>query len=106
MSKAELATQIRTGRHVPEILDCLAQLIRDQKIDIFCPHALEELRVFRVGANGDERAPSGKHDDDVMGLAMGVYSIGSATLYMEPQRKARPPADRKRWKPAYPTVRR
>lgn len=30
MSKAELATQIRTGRHVPDILDCLAQLSNDE----------------------------------------------------------------------------
>ncbi|SMC62731.1 Eco57I restriction-modification methylase domain-containing protein [Janibacter indicus] len=30
MSKAELAKQIRTGQHIPDILDCLAQLSNDE----------------------------------------------------------------------------
>ena len=30
MTQAQLAKQIRTGQHVPDILDCLAQLSNDE----------------------------------------------------------------------------
>ncbi len=80
------------------VLDCLATHLREGKLDCFDPHALEEMRSFRIDDNGDERAPSGKHDDDVLGIAMALYSLGSATLYVEQRRKRRLPKDFKNWK--------
>jgi hypothetical protein len=80
------------------VVDCLAIHIRERQIEVECPHWLHEARVFMMHENGSECAPSGEHDDDVMGSAMALYTIGAATLYHAPRRLRRPPRDLRNWK--------
>lgn len=80
------------------IIDCLALHLRDQTIDPSCPHIIDEAKTFVISKNGKEQARAGRHDDDIMGLGMGVYCIGSATLYKGQVRKRKEPSDWKRWK--------
>lgn len=80
------------------IVDCLALHIRDQTIDLSCPHIIKEAKTFIVSKNGKEEARSGCHDDDIMGVGMGVYCIGNATLYKGQIRRKRGPSDGwKKW---------
>lgn len=79
------------------VVDCLALHIREGRLDIECPHAIAEMKAFMIDPNGRETAPSGQHDDDVMCLAMGLYTIGNTTLYRTQIRKRRKPRDWKDW---------
>lgn len=80
------------------LIDCLAVAVRDDAIQIPCPHILKEMRTFVIGKSGREEARSGCHDDDVLGLAMGLYCLGGATTYRGPTRRRRKPADWREWK--------
>lgn len=80
------------------IIDCLALAIQDGALDIWCPHILGECKTFVINKNGKETARSGTHDDDVVGLAMGHYCLGSATLFQQKVRRRRKPVDWHRWK--------
>lgn len=80
------------------VVDCLAIHIRERQIEVECPHWLHEARVFMMNEDGSECAPSGEHDDDVMGSAMALYTIGAATLYHAPRRMRKPPRDLRNWK--------
>jgi len=82
------------------LIDCLAIHLREDQIEVECPHWLHEARVFMIDDDGSECAPSGEHDDDVMGSAMALYTIGNATLYHTPRRTRKPPKDLKNWKAA------
>lgn len=79
------------------IIDGLALAVRDMAIDIPCPHIIKEAKTFIIAKNGREEARSGCHDDDILGLGMGLYCVGSATLYRGPVRRRRKPSDWKDW---------
>jgi len=71
-------------------------------LDLFDPHTIGELESFVVHEDGREAAVAGRHDDDVMALAMGVHHLATATLFKRPKpTRLRPPADLKRWKPLH-----
>ena len=82
-------------RHL--IIDALADVIRDQGVDIGCPHMVSELRTFVRTKTGKFEAASGRHDDDVMCGGIAVYNLPSATKFTEKVRKRQPPADAKQW---------
>jgi hypothetical protein len=86
------------------LVDRLASHIRDGLVEIPCPHVISECMAFITDKNGADRARDGDHDDDVMALAMGIYSIESATLYAHQVRKRRYPPDYRRWKRVGPSV--
>jgi hypothetical protein len=46
---------------------------------------VSELRGFVVAENGRPEAATGKHDDDVLALAIGLATIEGATTYTEPK---------------------
>lgn len=70
-------------------------------IDIYDPHAIEELSTFVIHEDGREAALNGKHDDDVMSLAMGIHHITGAKAYTGRPTRKRVPADLHRWKPLH-----
>lgn len=80
------------------VVDCLALAIHQEAIQINCPHIASECRTFIIDKNGKEIARSGCKDDDVLGLAMALYCKGSGTLYREPTRRRRLPADHRKWR--------
>lgn len=68
------------------LVDCLAKAIREwdtrgSGIDIWCPHAISQLFQFVRKDNGRSEAADGAHDDDVIGIAIGLYLIDKATTY-------------------------
>lgn len=80
-------------------VDRLAALVRqtttaDPKI-IVDSHTADELRYFVIDQKGNCAAQNGKHDDDVMALAIGVACIEAATPYPVRIRKRQ---DGFRWK--------
>ena len=52
-------------------------------IELRCPHAVAECRQFEIDEKGKSTASSGWHDDDVLALAIGLTTLGHATVYRE-----------------------
>lgn len=67
------------------IISRLAAVIRDGNIDIRDPHVVAELMTYVTNKNGKMSAQSGKHDDDVMALAIGLFNISAGTIYQLPE---------------------
>ena len=87
----------------PLVVSSLSRAIDgDPPLDLCDPHLIDELGSFVVHEDGREAALPGRHDDDVMALAMAVHHLGLATPYRrcKPPRPA-PPADLHRWKPLH-----
>lgn len=80
------------------VVDCLALAIHEESIKLNCPHIASECRTFIIDKNGKEISRSGCKDDDVLGLAMALFCKGSGTLYREPTRRRRLPADHRKWR--------
>jgi len=74
----------RTGNR-SMLIERLAAAIRDQEIDIWCPSILSQMRAFIVTDKGKAEALHGKHDDDVMSLAIGYFCLSGATTKTEAQ---------------------
>ncbi len=87
----------------PLVVGSLSRAIDgDPLLDLFDPHVMDELGSFVVHEDGREAALPGKHDDDVMALAMAVHHLPMATLYRAPKpTHAAPPADFHKWKPLH-----
>jgi hypothetical protein len=87
----------------PLVVGSLSRAIDgDPPLDIYDSHVIDELGSFVVHDDGREAALPGKHDDDVMALAMAAHHLPLATLYRHPKPpRAAPPADLHRWKPLH-----
>jgi hypothetical protein len=64
-----------------QIIGELATLIREQELEVPCPHILAELRNFIVHSDGTEAAAEGGHDDWVMSLAILTHVLPAASLF-------------------------
>ncbi len=74
----------------------------DPPLDIYDPHVIDELGSFVIHEDGREAALPGKHDDDVMALAMAVHHLRLAPPFRrEKPHHAAPPPDLHRWKPLH-----
>ena len=87
----------------PMVIGSLSRAIDgDPPLDIYDPHLIDELASFVIHDDGREAALPGKHDDDVMALAMAVHHLPLATPYRLPKPpQSAPPADLHRWKPLH-----
>jgi hypothetical protein len=77
-----LAMSIRNAAPKRDELDEMG-VMDSEALEIFDTHAIEELRTFVIGRDGKAASSPGNHDDDVMGLAIAYFLIGSATTYAE-----------------------
>lgn len=85
----------------PLIIASLSRALdRDAALDIYDPHTVAELGHFVIHEDGREAALPGKHDDDVMALAMAVHHLKLATPFRKRARTAKP-ADLHKWKPLH-----
>ncbi len=57
------------------MLDALADMIRENNIDLRCPTALGQCQTFCWSASGKIEAASGNLDDDVLSLAILAYNL-------------------------------
>lgn len=80
-----------------QLVEALAAVIRDLKIDVLDVDTIRELKNFVTTAGGKDEARPGAHDDDVMALAIGVFSINAATMMRPGSRKRRKPKDLHHW---------
>ncbi len=80
------------------IISELATRIREQSVDISCPHLASQLQTFIITNKGRAEAMSSKHDDDVLSAAIGVFNLESATEYAEATVEDRLPEDWDRWR--------
>lgn len=78
----------------------LQQYVREQLLDLKCPHAIGEFKTLIIDKKGKAVASGSNHDDDALALAIGLACLNSATVYRTP--KVRPPTapDAHRWKSA------
>ena len=83
-----------------DVIDNLASRIREQSVDVGCSHLVSELQTFVRVSSGRSEAISGKHDDDVMSAAIGLFNIKSAAEYVEQEVERRLPEDHHLWKSA------
>jgi hypothetical protein len=83
-------------------IERLATLIRESSLDapkiLLDPWTIEELKTFVRDTKGHAAAAPGKHDDNVMAVAIGVTCMESATTLLPLVRKSRKPIDYNRWK--------
>jgi hypothetical protein len=85
-------------------IEVLAAAIRETAdgvndgIDVWSVEAIEQMEAFIVKASGRAEAMSGKHDDDVLSIAIGLCCMSGATVYRAPRRRKQKPADWKRWR--------
>jgi hypothetical protein len=86
------------------VIDALAAAIREDRLDIPCPHVCDELGKFVI-KNGRAEASSGAHDDDVMCLAMAWEILPLATTYrhivkntINPPDMVKPGSKRQGWR--------
>ncbi len=80
------------------IIEGLAAAIRENEIDVPDLHVIGELKTFIVKPDGRAEAANGRHDDDVMALAMGWECLPSAGEYKIHKLKQKDPSDRKSWR--------
>ncbi len=85
----------------PLVIASLARAMDDEVLDLYDPHAVAEMASFVIHEDGSEAALPGKHDDDVMSLAMGIHNIRVATEFRKKITRAKLPADFKKWKPLH-----
>lgn len=90
-------TDVRTREMV---ISTLAKAIRDagkgnigEGIELRCPWMVEQMKNFVTKTNGRSEAAKGKHDDDVLMVAIGLQVIDHATPYFESQREEWLPRD-------------
>lgn len=84
------------------LVETLAKAIREQGTsgegcDLWCPHFVEEAKNFIVKDSGRSEADTGHHDDDILGGAIGLQVIASATEYVEEIVHRPLPPDLARW---------
>jgi len=74
----------------------------DPPLDVYDAHVIDELGQFVIHEDGREAALPGKHDDDVMALAMAVHHLPLATPFRteKPRHNSLPP-DLNHWKPLH-----
>jgi hypothetical protein len=87
------------------VIDGLAAALRNDEIDIPCPHILHELMKFVRTKTGRYEAAPGEHDDDVMALGMAWEVIPHATIKarrvvrdVDPPDMAKPGTRRAGWR--------
>lgn len=73
-----------------EIIDHLATSVRrvekpeaSDALEIFDQETVSQMRTFVINRRGKPEAASGRHDDDVLMVAIGFYLINGATTYTE-----------------------
>jgi hypothetical protein len=83
----------------PMIVETLAARLREAGrggmggYEVRCPWAISQLKHFVVKQSGRAEASSGKHDDDVLALGIGVQLLDMATPWRESQRDEWLPRD-------------
>jgi hypothetical protein len=85
--------KLMSGDQRKTVIDRLTAAIREDRLDIPCPHVCDQLRTFVVDKNGRAAASSGHHDDDVMCLAMAWEVLPLATTYRYPVKRNVDPPD-------------
>ena len=70
-----------------QIIETLADLIRTQTIDVYCPVVAQQLATFVRNRKGKAEAAPGCKDDDVLMLAIGTQCAESFTRMGEPKRR-------------------
>ncbi len=80
------------------LITTLAAAIREwdtsgNGIDIWCPHAIEQIENFILKETGRSEAGQGFHDDDVLAIALGAELIDHATLYVPERNIFGPPGE-------------
>lgn len=80
------------------LITTLASAVREwdtpgNGIDIWCPHAIEQMENFILKETGKSEAGQGFHDDDVLAIALGMELIEHATLYIPERNVFGPPGE-------------
>lgn len=97
--KEDLVYGWKTDKTTREaMIENLAHQIREfdkfgEGVDIFCPITIAELKTFIVKMSGRSEAMSGKHDDCVLQMAIGLMCIESATTFAQPTEEPELPPD-------------
>lgn len=78
----------KLGWHTDEesrrlLVDAIQDAVRDQTVEIPCPHMLSELKTFVRDSKGKATAGGGAHDDDVLSGGIGIKTLEFATMYHE-----------------------
>ncbi len=95
-----------TPKTRPQLISCLQAAVRMNARDETRGDGLEcysattnaQFTAMIKDAKGVDKAPSGKHDDNILYVGMALVNITAATYYAGRKRKRRGPADRADWR--------
>lgn len=62
-------------------ISALQEAVREQAIELLCPHAVHELAGLVINNAGKVEAGGSGHDDDALALAIGLACMHAATRY-------------------------
>lgn len=84
----------------PRIVEGLASRLRESGrgvigggFEVRCPWAIKQMKNFVTKANGRMEASAGHHDDDVLGICIGLQLLDMATPWRETERETWVPRD-------------
>lgn len=82
------------------LIATLQKYVREQMLELRCPHVLAELLTLIIDIKGKVRAGGSSHDDDAMALAIGLECLHAAHEYPAPQPVRRIDLNELEWKRA------
>ena len=74
------------------------EYVREQKLEVPCPHLLGEMKTFIFNKAGKAIGSGSNHDDDVMALAIGLVCLPQATEYLAEMPVNTDPPDERSWR--------
>lgn len=80
------------------VIEGFAAAIRNEEIQVDCPHSIREYMTFITLPSGRAEAARGCHDDDVLADAIAWETMPSATEYKELEAEHQDPSDLDSWK--------
>lgn len=73
-----------SGKSKPQMIDTLAECLRDALCSVRTQSALDEMQIYQVLDNGTTGSPSGFHDDLVMAWAIALSVARRPIVYVNP----------------------
>ncbi len=80
------------------LLDKLQMYVHQQLLELRCPHAVGEMLTYVINAKGKAAAGGAAHDDDCVGISLGLVALPAAHEYPAPATVRRIDPNEREWR--------